>query len=384
MLCIAEEIYTKKMQTKFIKSLLVLFLFIGASAVYAFPADSLLNEKQKNDSAVSMDKFREELSSKGEWIKVDSSEIDADETDEADQIDDNISRDYVWRPNDVSYDWNPYDYGCWVYTSSGWFWVSYYDYGWTTYHYGRWWWSVRLGWVWSPGYIWAPAWVNWYYWDGYAGWYPLSPRSHWGNGHYNISRNHWRERNWTFVHYKNFTRSVTKQTKVDGEKTKELLTHSKPVNDIKIYKNGTVTNEGPKRRDIEQSSGEKVKTYNVDNFSTVNRGKIKNGNNNTERQITRNDGKRSRNNEKGYREKSKNGSKNNGYKTWGKRNRGNGNNDNGTKWKGRNGNNGTKWKSKDSNHGSKGYNGKSHNGSSHGNGNNRSSSNHNGSSRHGK
>lgn len=371
------------MQTKFIKQpLLVLFLFISASAVYAFPADTLLNENQKNDSIASMDKFRQELSSKGEWIKVDSTDIDADSTDEGygDQIDDGIDRDYVWRPYGVDYNWNPYDYGCWVYTSCGWCWVSYYDYGWTTCHYGRWWWSWRLGWVWSPGYIWAPAWVSWCYWDGYAGWYPLSPRCHWHNGHYDISHHHWRDRQWTFVHYKDFTRTVTNHTKVDGEKTKDFLKHSNPVNDVKIYKNGTVTNEGPNRTDIERSTGEKVKTYNVDNYSAGNKGRIKNGTDG-ERQITKNDGEKSRGNEKGYRGKSDNGTKDNGNKTWGKKNHGYGNNDNGTKWKGRNGNNGTKWKSKDGNSGTKwksrdGNSGKSHNSTGHSKGNNKSSSNH--------
>jgi len=317
---------------------LILFLFLSASALYAQPTDSLNNQKEKNDSVASMEKFRQELSTKGQWIKVDTTEIDAENTDENGQIDEDVNRDYIWRPDNVDADWNPYTYGCWQYTSCGWMWISYYDFGWTTCHYGRWWYSPEYGWVWSPGYIWGPAWVSWCYNDGYCGWYPLSPRCHWGYGHhYDISHHHWNDRNWTFVHYKDFTRTVSHTTLVAGDKNKDFLKHSPPVNDINIQKNGIVTNEGPNRSDIEKSSGTKVKQVNVDNFSAGNKGRVKNGSENTRTDnsrsgITRNDNTKVKSNENGYKNrndgnkgyKTNDGNKRSGNKTWGNRNRGNG------------------------------------------------------------
>lgn len=82
---------------------------------------------------------------------------------------------YVWRPFHISPGWHPYVHGRWVWTSYGWYWVSYEPFGWAVFHYGRWYYDDFYGWVWIPGYDWGPAWVEWRYNDDYIGWAPLPP-----------------------------------------------------------------------------------------------------------------------------------------------------------------------------------------------------------------
>ena len=74
--------------------------------------------------------------------------------------------------------WRPYcDQGRWVYTESGWYWLSGYSWGWAPFHYGRWFPHERLGWCWTPDTVWGPSWVTWRYTDRYCGWAPLPPRA---------------------------------------------------------------------------------------------------------------------------------------------------------------------------------------------------------------
>jgi hypothetical protein len=83
---------------------------------------------------------------------------------------------WVWQPTQVSYGWQPYWDGRWVWTTAGWTWVTDEPWGWATYHYGRWAMLNGAGWVWLPGHVWGPAWVAWRWGGGYAGWCPLGPR----------------------------------------------------------------------------------------------------------------------------------------------------------------------------------------------------------------
>lgn len=84
-----------------------------------------------------------------------------------------------WRPNGVSYAWDPFSNGAWVwYPGFGYTWVSSYPWGWAPYRYGNWTWLPTYGWVWQPGH-----WNNW--WQGPvfanapAGYYaPRPPRHH--------------------------------------------------------------------------------------------------------------------------------------------------------------------------------------------------------------
>lgn len=82
---------------------------------------------------------------------------------------------YVWLPRDVSYRWQPYTLGRWVWTDYGWTFLPRERWGWAVHHYGRWGWDRGLGWFWVPDIIWAPAWVVWRYGNIYIGWAPVPP-----------------------------------------------------------------------------------------------------------------------------------------------------------------------------------------------------------------
>jgi Family of unknown function (DUF6600) len=85
-----------------------------------------------------------------------------------------------WQPTVVIYNsnWQPYcDHGHWVYTDSGWYWVSDYSWGACTFHYGRWFHDPHRGWCWWPDTVWGPSWVCWRYANDYCGWAPLPPHT---------------------------------------------------------------------------------------------------------------------------------------------------------------------------------------------------------------
>ncbi len=108
---------------------------------------------------VTVNEFQDALSPYGSWVYVEG-----------------YGR--CWRPTVVVYNssWEPYcDNGRWVYTDSGWYWMSNYSWGWATFHYGRWFRHARYGWCWWPDTVWAPSWVCWRYNSSYCGWAPLPP-----------------------------------------------------------------------------------------------------------------------------------------------------------------------------------------------------------------
>jgi hypothetical protein len=83
-----------------------------------------------------------------------------------------------WQPTVVVSNpyWQPYcNGGRWVYTDSGWYWLSSYSWGWAPFHYGRWFYHHHLGWCWAPDSVWGPSWVCWRYGTAYCGWAPLPP-----------------------------------------------------------------------------------------------------------------------------------------------------------------------------------------------------------------
>lgn len=105
--------------------------------------------------------FEETLSPYGTWVEVDG-----------------YGR--CWRPTVVvtTPSWRPYcDNGRWVYSDSGWYWVSGYSWGSVAFHYGRWFSHPRYGWCWWPNNVWAPSWVSWRYNGNHCGWAPLPPNS---------------------------------------------------------------------------------------------------------------------------------------------------------------------------------------------------------------
>lgn len=80
----------------------------------------------------------------------------------------------VWQPR-VSYDWQPFVEGRWVWTDRGWLWDSNEPFGWVVYHYGYWVQEGAAGWLWVPGYDWSPARVRWVVRDDLIGWAPVEP-----------------------------------------------------------------------------------------------------------------------------------------------------------------------------------------------------------------
>jgi hypothetical protein len=118
-------------------------------------------ETPAQPSDVTQNYFYDTLSPYGGWVNVEGYGL-------------------CWRPTVVVYDssWQPYcDHGHWVYTDSGWYWLSDYSWGATAFHYGRWFRDARFGWCWWPDTVWAPSWVCWRYSDDYCGWAPLPPRT---------------------------------------------------------------------------------------------------------------------------------------------------------------------------------------------------------------
>jgi hypothetical protein len=133
---------------------------LGAAAT-ATPAPAQTETPAPQPTEVTQNYFYDTLSPYGGWVNVDGYGL-------------------CWRPTVVVYDstWQPYcDHGHWVYTDSGWYWLSDYSWGATTFHYGRWFHDPRAGWCWWPDTEWAPSWVTWRYSDDYCGWAPLPPHA---------------------------------------------------------------------------------------------------------------------------------------------------------------------------------------------------------------
>lgn len=65
----------------------------------------------------------------------------------------------VWRPAAVSFSWDPFSNGNWVwYPGSGYVWVSDYVWGWTPFRYGSWVHIGGRGWCWQPAVVYT-TWV---------------------------------------------------------------------------------------------------------------------------------------------------------------------------------------------------------------------------------
>ena len=231
-------------------------------------ADSVVFQ---NDSTFTIEDVKEELSTEGEWIKVNKEDIDPEAVaDESGGFDPEINTDYVWRPRNVDPDWSPYTNGYWQYTNCGWMWVSYYTFGWRTCHYGRWWWSPVWGWVWSPGFVWAPAWVVWMYNDGYCGWYPISPWVRWHHGYgWRCHNMRYKVRCWTFVEKKVFADPIPKiKPIIDPMHQTEIIKNSLYEVNPTISITGVNTG-GPKVDDVEKKIGKKVSEENVTKMNNV-------------------------------------------------------------------------------------------------------------------
>lgn len=171
---------------------------------------------------------------------------------------------YVWVPG-VS-DFRPYySNGRWAYTDYGWTWVSDYSWGWAPFHYGRWINDYNYGWMWVPGYQWAPAWVSWRGGGNYYGWAPLGPGMD-----ANISVGSIPYNNWTFVPDRYITSERMNNYYVNPSRNVTIINNTTIINNYNnVYnrnsngRNNPVYNPGPSINQVEQTTGTRVRKYNL-------------------------------------------------------------------------------------------------------------------------
>jgi hypothetical protein len=170
---------------------------------------------------------------------------------------------YVWQPREAerSRSWRPYTDGHWVYTDSGWTWISEEPFGWATYHYGRWTRLRNIGWVWVPGDEWAPAWVSWRKSDDYVGWAPLPPEARFDRrtGIHNWSDNYYDTgpEQYCFVETKQFGAPRIQSTILPTERNVTIINQTTNVTNI-TYSNTTVVNQGPSYDEIRKRTQQPI------------------------------------------------------------------------------------------------------------------------------
>jgi hypothetical protein len=137
------------------------FIAVLALAFALILSRGVANEARAAAEDVAM--FYDDLSQYGQWAKYENYGP-------------------VWRPGQVSQDWQPYTNGRWVPTDNGYVFESQEPWGWATYHYGNWMPTQENGWVWVPGRTWYPSTVEWRTSpedtppdDSYVGWAPIPP-----------------------------------------------------------------------------------------------------------------------------------------------------------------------------------------------------------------
>src|SRR5205085_11642021 len=89
-----------------------------------YNSDILYNEYNEQyyidgDNDVTLETFVYAIPAEdGDWIAVQPEEIDPDGFANSDEevFDDNINTGYIWRPNNMERNWNPYTNGYWEYT----------------------------------------------------------------------------------------------------------------------------------------------------------------------------------------------------------------------------------------------------------------------------
>ena len=161
-----------------------------------------------------------------------------------------------WQPTVVVVNrgWRPYsDRGRWVYSESGWYWMSDYSWGSTTFHYGRWFDHPRWGWCWWPDRVWAPSWVSWRYSGDYCGWAPLPPAAYYRTGfgfsYYGSSVGvnfgfGLGASCFTFVPWGRFCDSRPYHYRVPHHQVTQIYNHTTIVNNYVTGNNNTVINHG--------------------------------------------------------------------------------------------------------------------------------------------
>ena len=161
-----------------------------------------------------------------------------------------------WQPTVaiVNRSWQPYsDRGHWVYTDSGWYWMSDYSWGWAPFHYGRWFSHPSYGWCWWPDRVWGPSWVSWRYSDAYCGWAPLPPAAYYRTGFgfsyyggsvglsfdFGLGAS-----SFTFVSWNNFCDSRPWHHRVPLQQVTQVFNNTTIVNNYRTDSHNTVINQG--------------------------------------------------------------------------------------------------------------------------------------------
>jgi len=168
---------------------------------------------------------------------------------------------YVWIPNQAGF--RPYySNGHWVYTNYGWTWASDYNWGWAPFHYGRWMQDMSYGWMWVPGYEWAPAWVSWRGGGDYYGWAPLGPGMNADISIGSIPYN-----NWAFVPSRYISSARLNNYYVNPSRNVTIINNTTIINNNTVINNGNSTrpayNPGPPVREVEQTTGSRIRQYNL-------------------------------------------------------------------------------------------------------------------------
>ncbi|WP_294186789.1 DUF6600 domain-containing protein [uncultured Sphingobacterium sp.] len=197
------------------------------------------NYDHYSNAGVSFQMFYDQLSPYGQWVN-----------------DPNYG--YVWIP-DVGPNFQPYaTNGYWTMTDYGNTWVSNYDWGWAPFHYGRWNYNDRYGWGWVPDYEWGPAWVNWRQSNDYYGWAPMGPGMSM-NVSVNIPINFW-----TFVGVNHFMSRDMDRYYVNRRNYNNIYNRTTVINNTTIINNNYYVG-GPRRADIERSTGRSVTVNRIAN-----------------------------------------------------------------------------------------------------------------------
>ncbi len=254
------------------KSGLTVLIFLMSAYLFTSPAysqiepgkvttviDTVDDEEDLFDENTNYKEMYKDLNKDGEWVTITDTSLNDPDNPNGNNVT-NIRIINVWKPNNTTPDWTPYSYGRWVYTYTGWMWVTDYLWGWATYHYGRWVYDYYYGWVWLPGRYWAPSWVQWCYNSNYIGWYPIYPRRrhHHHHGYYA----HGNPRHWVIVKRKDFTTKIDKEVTVDSKENSRILEGSKKIAIVK-YDGNNIINVGPKVEVIEKNTGQKIEPKKV-------------------------------------------------------------------------------------------------------------------------
>lgn len=167
----------------------------------------------------------------------------------------------VWIPSQPGF--RPYyTNGHWVYTDYGWTWASDYNWGWAPFHYGRWMQDMSYGWMWVPGYEWAPAWVSWRGGGDYYGWAPLGPGMNADISVGSIPYN-----DWAFVPSRYISSARLNNYYVNPSRNVTIINNTTIINNNTVVNNGrgarSAYNPGPPVREVEQTTGSRIRQYNL-------------------------------------------------------------------------------------------------------------------------